>query len=80
MKIKETVVVLAVCLILAPALLPAASPVTHYADMVLYNGKVGTVDKGFTIAQAVAIRDGKFLSVGESFKKVKRTFKRRECL
>ena len=44
---------------LPPELIP-------YADMVLYNGKVVTVDGSFTIAEAVAIRDGKFLAVGTS--------------
>ena len=38
--------------------------VIHYADMVLYNGKVLTADEGFSVAQAIAIRDGKFLAVG----------------
>lgn len=33
-------------------------------DMVLYNGKVITIDKDFRIVQAVAIRDGKFVAVG----------------
>ena len=66
MKTKETVCVLAFCLVLVPTLLGAASPVTHYADMILYNGKVVTVDKDFTIAQALAIRDGKFLAVGKN--------------
>src|SRR5512137_37512 len=33
-------------------------------DMVLYNGKVITVDKDFRIVQAVAIRDGEFVAVG----------------
>ncbi|MBI3939985.1 MAG: amidohydrolase family protein [Acidobacteria bacterium] len=37
-----------------------------YADMILYNGKVLTVDDKFTIAQAVAVRDGKILAVGDS--------------
>ncbi|MBI3940005.1 MAG: amidohydrolase family protein [Acidobacteria bacterium] len=37
-----------------------------YADMVLYNGKVMTVDDKFSIAQAVAVRDGKILAVGET--------------
>lgn len=40
--------------------------VIRYADMVLYNGKVLTVDDNFTIGEAVAIRDGKFLAVGTS--------------
>lgn len=38
----------------------------RYADLVLYNGKVLTVDKNFTIAEAVAVRDGKVLAVGSS--------------
>lgn len=36
----------------------------RYADAILYNGKVLTADKNFTIAQAVALRDGKILAVG----------------
>jgi predicted amidohydrolase YtcJ len=37
-----------------------------YADMVIINGKVITVDKGFTIAQAVAVKDDKIVAVGTS--------------
>jgi predicted amidohydrolase YtcJ len=33
-------------------------------DTVLYNGRVVTVDNDFSIAEAVAIQDGKFLKVG----------------
>ncbi len=40
--------------------------IINYADMVLYNGKILTVDENFSMAQALAIRDGKFLAVGES--------------
>ncbi len=39
----------------------------HYADMVICNGKVLTADKDtpdFTVAEAVALRDGRILSVG----------------
>jgi predicted amidohydrolase YtcJ len=35
-------------------------------DTVLYNGKIVTVDKMFSIAEAVAIRNGRFLKVGEN--------------
>ena len=38
----------------------------HYADTVLYNGKILTADEKFSIVEAVAIRDGKFLAVGDS--------------
>ncbi len=40
--------------------------VLHYADTVLYNGKVVTVDEKFSIAQAIAVRDGKVLKVGRN--------------
>lgn len=40
--------------------------VLHYADTVLYNGKVITADEKFSTAQAVAVRDGKILKVGRS--------------
>ena len=40
--------------------------VMHYADTVLYNGKVLTVDKDNTVAQGIALRDGKVLAVGNS--------------
>ncbi len=34
------------------------------ADTILYNGKIITVDEKFSLAEAVAIRNGKFLAVG----------------
>ena len=40
--------------------------VIAYADIVLYNGKILTADEKFSTAEAVAIRDGKFLAVGQS--------------
>lgn len=46
--------------------------VLHYADMVLFNGKVVTMDDRSanpnpgTVAEAAAIRDGKILSLGKS--------------
>ena len=36
------------------------------ADTVYVNGRIVTVDKAFTIAQAVAVKDGKFVGVGTS--------------
>ncbi|MGH9386587.1 MAG: amidohydrolase [Vicinamibacterales bacterium] len=37
-----------------------------YPTLVLYNGKILTVDAQFTIAEAVAVRDGRVLAVGSS--------------
>ena len=38
----------------------------RYADTVFFNGKIVTVDDHSTIAQAVAVRDGKILAVGRN--------------
>ncbi len=41
-----------------------SQPEGMYADTLLFNGKIVTVDHSFSLAQAVAIRDGKFIAVG----------------
>ena len=46
----------------SPANLPPE--VIGYADLVFYNGRILTADEAFTIVEAVAIRDGKFLARG----------------
>ena len=43
---------------------PAA--LVNYADVVLINGKVLTIDANNTVAEAVAVRDGRILAVGTS--------------
>ena len=47
-------------------LLFAACTPTNQADIVLLNGKIVTVDSNFTIAESIAIRDGKILAVGST--------------
>ncbi len=45
------------------------SEVLRYADTVLYNGQVMTMDRDqppITVVQAIALRDGRVLAVGES--------------
>ena len=36
------------------------------ADLILHNGKVVTVDKKFTVHQAIAVQGGKVLKVGSN--------------
>jgi predicted amidohydrolase YtcJ len=36
------------------------------ADLILHNGKVVTVDQAFSIAEAIAVKDGKIMAVGTS--------------
>lgn len=50
------------CTLAAEGAVPTS--LINYADTVLYNGQVLTVDANFTVAEAVAIRDGKVLDVG----------------
>lgn len=45
-----------------------SGPVLHYPDSILFNGKVVTADREFNIAEAVAIREGKFIAVGTNTK------------
>ncbi len=58
------------CLVLTLVLLALSCggtvPDAIAPDMVLVNGKVVTVDSDFSIAEAVAISDGKFVAVGSS--------------
>ena len=47
----------------------SGSPVTLdqlKPDKVLFNGKIVTVDKDFSVVEAVAIKDGKFVAVGSN--------------
>ena len=52
------VVTLLLTLLATPAL---AQP----ADLVLRGGKIITVDNDWRVAQAVAIRDGRFVAIGD---------------
>lgn len=42
------------------------TPSGEEADLIVYNAKVYTVDSSFTMAEAFAVKDGKFLSIGSS--------------
>jgi predicted amidohydrolase YtcJ len=43
-----------------------ACRIQRHADTVLYNGRIYTVDNGFSIVEAIAIRDGKIVAIGSS--------------
>ncbi len=63
------ITLIAVILALAAAAPPIAGrgqPAPPPADVVVVNGKVLTVDAASTIAEAAAIRDGRFVAVGTS--------------
>ena len=38
----------------------------RYADIVLYGGQVLSVDKNFSVSEAIAVRDGRVLALGKS--------------
>ncbi|MBX9783021.1 MAG: amidohydrolase [Chitinophagaceae bacterium] len=47
------------------------------ADMILYNGKVYTVDSSFSITEAIAVKDGKIVAAGTS-EELKKQFQAKE--
>ncbi len=67
-KLWMTGVVLVVCTCAWIAQAQDLPPeVAHYADIVFYNGSVLTMDQDqppFSVAEALAVRDGKILAVG----------------
>jgi predicted amidohydrolase YtcJ len=60
MKIVRRAAACAASLLAACATQPPGAP----PDIVLYNGKIVTVDASFSVAQAVAIRGDRFIAVG----------------
>src|SRR3954471_904695 len=61
MNIRQSQVMATVA---ATLLLATAARAAEQADLILYNGKVLTVDPSFSIRQAVVVKDGKILAVG----------------
>ncbi len=68
-KLRTIGIVLVVCSCAGIAQAQDLPPeVAHYADLVFYNGSVLTMDQDqppFTVTEALAVRDGKILAVGE---------------
>jgi predicted amidohydrolase YtcJ len=52
-------------LVLVLGLFVSSSFAAQDTELILYNGKILTVDKDFRIVDAVAIRDGKFVATGK---------------
>ncbi|MCH8861101.1 MAG: amidohydrolase [Proteobacteria bacterium] len=63
MKFIRTLLAGAACLLAASAAIASAG---SEPDLILTNGKIVTVDAGFSIAQAVAIRGQRITAVGDS--------------
>ncbi|MBI3940061.1 MAG: amidohydrolase family protein, partial [Acidobacteria bacterium] len=64
-------IVFVVCMSFVKGQQDLPAEILAYADTVLYNGKILTADDKFTVAPAVAIRDGKFLALGDSVRILK---------
>jgi hypothetical protein len=58
--------VLATVTILALSIMFASEASAQTADLVFVNGRVFTANEGSTIAQAFAVKDGRFVAVGSS--------------
>ena len=46
-------------------LLASSCTTNHEVDLIVYNARVYTVDSAFTIAEALAIRGGVFVEIGD---------------
>jgi len=65
MRTTALVALAIACTALSPALRRAdAQPAAVAPDLILYNGKVLTVDERFSVAEAVAIRGERIVAVG----------------
>ena len=56
----------ALALLLLASLFAASPASAEIADTVLYNGKIVTVDKDFSVREAIAIGHGRVLATGTS--------------
>lgn len=64
---KNKLFAILIFILLVPASAFAQSPLLmNHADLVLYNGQVLTVDREFSVAEAIAIRDGRVLATGSN--------------
>jgi predicted amidohydrolase YtcJ len=54
------------CLLSVPVWAQTGKGMVIFADAVYHNGKVLTVDERFSVAQALAVRDGKIMAVGSN--------------
>lgn len=72
-RIKSTMIIVpALALIVLVAVLAYTlnffnfSKMNNSADLIGYNGKIYTVDSSFSMAEAFAVKDGKFIAVGKT--------------
>lgn len=65
-RIALPLVMMTLMLVTGVAQAQVPSELIAYPELILVNGKVVTVDQNFTVAEAVAARNGKILAVGTS--------------
>lgn len=61
-----------ILLSIALGIMPSTA-LAQQADLLLVNGKVLTVDKDFSIASTVAVKDGRIIAVGGKDVAIRRT-------
>lgn len=66
LKIAAWILCSLVSFIASHSLAQTGKGMVIFADAVYHNGKVLTVDERFSIAQALAVRDGKVMAVGSN--------------
>jgi predicted amidohydrolase YtcJ len=71
---------ISIAAILACLMVSGFSHAADEPDLILHNGKIVTVDKQFSIRQAMAVRGGKILSVGDNKEMLKTKGSRTQLL
>ena len=68
MTMQKQVMVLLAALVMLISNPAGAQPqiLMNYADLIMLNGKILTIDNDFTITEAIAVRDGRVLATGSN--------------
>jgi len=68
MTMQKQVMVILTALVMLISNPAGAQPqiLMNYADLIMLNGKILTIDKDFTITEAIAVRDGRVLATGSN--------------
>lgn len=66
MRLRSGLFLLTGLVLSAATVVGQQTPVSLAPDAVYYNGKVVTVDKAFTVTEAFAVKDGRFIAVGRN--------------
>lgn len=57
---------LTIPLLFSAMLFLAGCHIERHADLIIYNGKIYTVDNGFSVVEAMVVKNGKIIALGST--------------